>query len=357
MGHTLSSQRQGYERIPEDHRHAFKGSEAKDGKTENMATNPDPLIRPILRNLAECPVYRLPEEVLLNIIQHLPSLEDEESLRISCRLFLRLYKTSVALPIHEARMTASPDPGIEEFLKRRLAWKYHDLTTSCRFQQDKIAERCGVDHRSWLFSAAQRRMSSELRVCIGHQGYMRLCDHKTAAWAEIMAKTGLLDSATHDRVHIVETMLACKHWSHDTGGRLLSEIRHKTRGCSDRLALTARAGGQNSRGGGGRISLTVTWDAYIPDVIPPKVPDDDGSQPKPRVDGAILRRQLASLRENTGKYIFSDPLYQRNGSNTLLEPFSFDLGLLRLHPHRWLGGPASASETGRARAQDFLERV
>ncbi|KAI6355062.1 hypothetical protein MCOR25_008368 [Pyricularia grisea] len=68
------------------------------------------------------------------------------------------------------------------------------------------------------------------------------------------------------------------------------------------------------------------WDAYIPDIIPPKRPDDDGSQPKARIDGTMLHRQLASLRDITGKYMFSDPLYDPSAGKPPLEASCFDPG-------------------------------
>lgn len=40
---------------------------------------------------------------------------------------------------------------------------------------------CGADHPACLFSATQRLKPARLRYCIGHEGFMRICDHDAGA--------------------------------------------------------------------------------------------------------------------------------------------------------------------------------
>jgi hypothetical protein len=44
---------------------------------------------------------------------------------------------------------------------------------------------CDLDHPACLFTPEQRINTQHDRVCIGHQGYIRLCQHKTVSWRQI----------------------------------------------------------------------------------------------------------------------------------------------------------------------------
>lgn len=44
---------------------------------------------------------------------------------------------------------------------------------------------CGEDHASGYFSATQRALPSTSRICIGREGFIRLCEHKTMKWEEV----------------------------------------------------------------------------------------------------------------------------------------------------------------------------
>ncbi len=45
---------------------------------------------------------------------------------------------------------------------------------------------CQADHPACLFSAKQRRAPPSTRVCIGHEGWLRACEHQTANWEVVL---------------------------------------------------------------------------------------------------------------------------------------------------------------------------
>lgn len=90
---------------------------------------------------------------------------------------------------------------------------------------------CQMDHPRYLFSAEQRRTPSRIRICIGHEGYVRLCDHKTVTWAQIMAvlkqpePLRQLFRLRRDYFsNRFSTFAICQHWSHGLSCGLISAI-------------------------------------------------------------------------------------------------------------------------------------
>ena len=76
---------------------------------------------------------------------------------------------------------------------------------------------CAVDHPARYFSKAQRGVTTpEHRICIAHEGFVRLCRHKTLKWADLRDYRGrLLDLDGRD---IMAACLGCDHASHDKLG-------------------------------------------------------------------------------------------------------------------------------------------
>lgn len=48
---------------------------------------------------------------------------------------------------------------------------------------------CRADRAACLFSAVERRKPQSQRVCIGHEGYIRICEHTTVQWSAIASAT------------------------------------------------------------------------------------------------------------------------------------------------------------------------
>jgi len=73
---------------------------------------------------------------------------------------------------------------------------------------------CAVDHPARYFSLAQRgEAAPEHRICIAHEGFVRLCRHKTFKWADLRDLCGRLPNL--EGGGIVATSFGCDHASHD----------------------------------------------------------------------------------------------------------------------------------------------
>lgn len=66
---------------------------------------------------------------------------------------------------------------------------------------------CDKNHPNALFSIGQRSKGDKERICIGREGYVRLCPHKTVSWLDIEA---WLASRTGEN----STVFTCEHESH-----------------------------------------------------------------------------------------------------------------------------------------------
>ncbi|KAF5012856.1 hypothetical protein FDECE_1146 [Fusarium decemcellulare] len=70
---------------------------------------------------------------------------------------------------------------------------------------------CNLDHPSAVFSATER--VKQQRICIGRQGYVRLCDHEVVTWADLEAQIARRKERKGGNQDW-ETMRVCWHPSH-----------------------------------------------------------------------------------------------------------------------------------------------
>ena len=126
------------------------------------------------------------------------------------RLFLRLYCSPAFSNIHQG----TEGPGVyahwyeskyERFPSKQLTDLLNkDIMEYCRDCQQRRSKwdwgkklssltmdylhcsGCNVDHPTCLFSKAQRLKLSKNRICIGREGFVRLCDHYVITWNEVI---------------------------------------------------------------------------------------------------------------------------------------------------------------------------
>ncbi|KAK4441939.1 hypothetical protein QBC34DRAFT_364592 [Podospora aff. communis PSN243] len=174
----------------------------------------------------------LPEEILIAIMQQL----DPTSLQCLRRVSRVFYESSQT----DASATCTTI-FLFEAQAYTKAFRYllsldqkQNVCLSCRKIQvenprkawDLVNEylfcsACVVDHPTAFFSAAERRRcAGEKRTCIGYQGHIRLCQHETIAWEEIIwAKSWLMAEiktrTTYDAANPPQVLLReCRHPSH-----------------------------------------------------------------------------------------------------------------------------------------------
>ncbi|KAK3353853.1 hypothetical protein B0T25DRAFT_221906 [Lasiosphaeria hispida] len=182
----------------------------------------DPLIAAQIYNRDYSPIYRLPTELLLLVIDNCMASGDQlvsEYLRRVSRRF-RLLIDNHFLKSDPFKFTIdNPDPRI--YLKRKLEFipriQGDGLCAKCKLHRDSFRPRytnrvrvlyfrecefgggfdmlggplgrpklhcggCGAHHHKATFAALEQGKSKRRRQCLGRQGSVRLCDHVSLYW-------------------------------------------------------------------------------------------------------------------------------------------------------------------------------
>lgn len=71
--------------------------------------------------------------------------------------------------------------------------------------------RCRADHPACLFSRIQRQCPHGVRYCIGQEGYLQICEHKTLFWLQIMDHS---KSIMHQKFGHRYRTITCRDSSH-----------------------------------------------------------------------------------------------------------------------------------------------
>lgn len=294
----------------------------------------DPLVAAARHNQTRS-FHRLPDGVLLGIMGHL-DIPSVECLRRVSRKFPPLTAEFVRLSRHFAysvrgsisRSGPFPWPRFEgmegagslkngELVRRLDRDRYCAGCLQTREALDWL-ERvgglrkrykcsvCCVSHPACLFSLAQRRQDTPGRRCIAHEGYTRICSHKTVWWSDvlkILERERPADPPVFEGLPVVNA-LQCWDVSHRTecGGpgegayveRVSRFCREQDRTSSDHswypsLYITKDPNPIT----GASQALVMSWHIHIPlgrlGEWPPTA--------------STLRRRFAELSENAGRFI------------------------------------------------------
>lgn len=209
--------------------------------------NVDPLVAAMFHNRRCSRLCQLPEELLIGIMQQVDLL-DIQCLRRTCRLFLRLYSSSEFSSTHNENLRALQD--YEKFScwldpwcqPRPDCWPAAKLPPllgrdTGRYCNDCMAARhhpdwkhradrltaeflhcsgCRIDHPRAMFSTGQRQetISSLSRVCIAHEGFIRLCDHRVIKFSNVAQIADSLSQLNTGSRRAVVYIAICKSPSH-----------------------------------------------------------------------------------------------------------------------------------------------
>ncbi|ERS95373.1 hypothetical protein HMPREF1624_08251 [Sporothrix schenckii ATCC 58251] len=217
--------------IPRRRRHRTNINSIDSIDIRDKSPDLDVLAARALYNAACSPLCRLPDDVLARIMCHL-GWDNIYFLRHTCRLFMRVFSTHSFFRLirapeainNNSSLFVLPTPWSPEklpescsasempvrcrdttvHLRDRGYWRQRcrdalraQQCAGCRAapQGYQLADvymhctACRVDHPTDLFSGPQTRMDAATaaqRVCIGHEGHVRLCDHKTVDWATVV---------------------------------------------------------------------------------------------------------------------------------------------------------------------------
>ena len=307
-----------------------------------------PITGPMLHNATRSPLARLPEDILLRIMEH----ADDVSilcLRRTCRTMLwllssggdktpskqfdRLFDGAFNQGPPRGRKYITKPEKVPEAAKDRLRLLLQrDMyCESCRNPDLKKAEKklqlkklycsgCKRRHPAGHFSQSQR--SNKTRVCIGREGYVRVCQHHTVSWAEIEAfmasSTRRVDSLfCNDPSH--NSIFAAQPCSQEHDPRVSVKLDKDSRPVPlPRCCCVGSRARAMQRRKGTQAWLHITWSTHIsfPRVGKNDMLDHD----------QILAKVEWARNTAGGSYIFQDP--PAGGSKFPTEMQLFDPNLL-----------------------------
>ncbi|KAK4167037.1 hypothetical protein QBC43DRAFT_171427, partial [Cladorrhinum sp. PSN259] len=154
----------------------------------------------------------LPKPVIVQLMIILDPVS-LQCLRRTGRLFLQTFELYFILPVPAAESLPQPRPPLlfleDEFCYdcrafRRLPHRSYTVWYATR--RFLYCLGCQRDHLTCLFTFDQPK--SESRLCIGHTGYIRLCEHQVVKWSQIVAASKNIKNKTY------YVIVECKKKSH-----------------------------------------------------------------------------------------------------------------------------------------------
>ena len=179
--------------------------------------NADELIRNVYSNQVNSPLLRLPDKVLATLMESL-ELESVLRLRHTSRTFMWLFGTMKTFEKHH--LTEEQDkkrftdtvriwPAPYSFFPRQTENWLGRTCAKCSFKRKNDAlgtkllsempslycSRCRTTHTEIHFSLAQRKLPDEgERICIGQEGYFRICDDLQKTFHQLRSEYRTLDN-------------------------------------------------------------------------------------------------------------------------------------------------------------------
>ncbi|KAJ9150828.1 hypothetical protein NKR23_g3394 [Pleurostoma richardsiae] len=160
----------------------------------------DPLVAAAYHNINHSPLCRLPDSILLYIMELLDVVSLYQLREVS-RVFLQLFGNDRFAAHHWAPGAELSfgvwtvgdileDPALRDEMRRQREKKrYCETCLTRRLEKRSSAtlwcSECETEHSADLFSGAQRELPDDLRVCIGREGHIRLCEHKIITWHDV----------------------------------------------------------------------------------------------------------------------------------------------------------------------------
>lgn len=190
-----------------------------------------------------CSLYRLPNEILQMFLGHLH--DDLTSLACLHQVSRRLRDVVQSYDDLQLRSTHCrlPDNWDSKELRARL--RRDELCPRC-------LERCEYDSKAWpvwrgckflsitnelfycagclcchpsrAFSKEERAKPWHTRVCIGREGVVRLCEHKSISWAEIENHIKEANRSGANANNITTMVTRCEHQDHGNSRDMVSWI-------------------------------------------------------------------------------------------------------------------------------------
>lgn len=275
----------------------------------------DPLMAAASHNSTCSAFCKLPDEMLLCIMQYV-ALDplSLQCLRRASRVFLRIYSspefgythnsTDLTKGGYQSDHWRKPSNDywpntIKSTLPTRLHKDLNEFCNDCRAArmdpawEDRVrrlmtetlhCNGCRQRHPRVLFSAQERPKVSQ-RICIGREGYVRLCSHKIITWNDISSKASQLARVDWDLGPEME-LFECSHDSHISS-------HHDSKAAVIQSAKGPRPHAYLKGIHNHRICLRLHWQGHL-------LVEDPGTQ---STTPANLRQQLERLRQGAAEFI------------------------------------------------------
>lgn len=287
----------------------------------------DALIADSLHNMTCSLLCRLSEELLLVIMKLLDPLSIQ-CLRRTSRLFLRLYSSAEFSSSHDLHfrkisgITPWHQPKGEYWNKTQLIpllqrdKKQREYCKDCRAAwksptiNKQVAELttryihcsgCRLDHPRLLFSKEQRAVTPDLRMCIAHEGFVRICDHTVLTWADMAShfpfkpatlnSTGNEDSSQVQETRIEQLVKECKEKCHTPQDHCFGPGVFGLTGTNPRAIIE----GDNGR----EINIVLRWTGHL---SLPKLSSNELGINKD-VTPEVMHKYLGQFRSGVAEHI------------------------------------------------------
>ncbi|KAK4225077.1 hypothetical protein QBC38DRAFT_280406 [Podospora fimiseda] len=227
------------------------GSEKMSTRYDGRQKDLDPMVSGRLYNYQNSFLYKMPEEILVMIVNHLDPRDDAVA---------RFCLARVAHLFRQHKIDASPfgtywkeiiaEPRTDYLISALNSWGESRIVQEiCRLlRKDKLCSNClkfsktsegralldarrrhritsqpprpdcsgcGRSHNHLHFSAAQKRKRIGEGVCLGWEGHIKLCQHRRASWSDVEA--ALLASAIEGdswKHYTTYELIRCEHPMH-----------------------------------------------------------------------------------------------------------------------------------------------
>lgn len=300
---------------------------------------PDPLAAAAWHNKICSPIHRLPDRILIHIIDMLDNTGIECIRRVARKFpplcnepILRRPRTHLQQGVDNQpfvwprfqsmchrgqaaellRIVEGYDDGLPRDRPQLLRLLDKDwYCNGCRAAQEapdwgkRVAQlrrplhcsACLTDHPACLFSWSQRLVKAHRRLCIVHEGYLRICSHEKGVirWQDLLKIERQIGGSKPTKT----SCLQCKDASHVTLCKetAIGDDPRLDPGCGERVCgefvyPTVRVLNMIDDASRKVERLWLNWDAHLP----------LGQTDWP-LTAAALRPRLAELRDNTGRFI------------------------------------------------------
>lgn len=306
------------------------------------ADSVDPLLAACAHNKEFSLLLKLPDEILLNILQFLLlDIREIYYIRRVCRklrymayddaLEPRLFRTNQVLRgshmLHQDRFISGEDnrmpfgvlpwdaaPGFEAALRKQTLCKPCQAAHpermppgGCVFFETPTrfiyCAGCNTYHPRNAFSYSQRRRSQAGRICIGREGQLQLCEHVSITWADIEAHLAK-SSKEHDFFKAVSDFhIVCQHPSHNFACKSTSRLAPSEASCNDHTRPCARLQVDTTltTGHSTPIWLVLCWKPYSSSKI--MTAPENG-----QIEATRLRELYQDYRKNAASFIVPGPV-------------------------------------------------